>query len=134
MAKLGARFIEPGSANKTAQQDAGERKVQHSILSLISVNVEDAYQMACEWAANYMNANGEVSVKLSREFMEPELSDAARVYILGLYDRGLVGETDLLPVLKRDKLIDSEKTAEEYAEEVRQRGGDMGGLSDDQGL
>lgn len=130
MAAVGARFIEPGSANKTAQQDAGERKVQHSILSLISVNVEDAYQMACEWAANYMNVTGEIGVKLSREFMEPELNDAARNYILGLYDRGLVGEADLLPILKRDRLIDGEKTEDEYAEEVRQRGGDMGGVSD----
>ncbi|WP_299945333.1 DUF4055 domain-containing protein [uncultured Ruegeria sp.] len=123
MATIGARFIEPGSANKTAQQDAGERKVQHSILSLISVNVEDAYQQACEWAANYMNADGDVEVSLSREFMQPELNDAARNYILGLYDRGLIGDEDMLPILKRDKLVDAEKTGEEFSEEVGARSG-----------
>lgn len=122
MGKIGARFIEPGSANKTAQQDAGERKVQHSILSLVSVNVQDAYQMACEWAANYMNASGTVDIELSRGFMEPEASDALRVYVLGLYDRGLISDVDMLPVLKRDRLIDAEKTAEDYAEETAQRG------------
>jgi len=123
MAKIGARFIEPGSANKTAQQDAGERKVQHSILSLASVNVEDAYQQACEWAANYMNISGEISVELSRRFMEPEMNDAKRSYILGLYDRALLSDTDMLPILKRDKLVDGEKTEDDYAEEVAARGG-----------
>ncbi|MEO1108272.1 MAG: DUF4055 domain-containing protein [Pseudomonadota bacterium] len=130
MAKIGARFIEPGSANKTAQQDAGERKVQHSILSLISVNVEDAYQQACEWAGIYMNVDGDIEVTLERAFMQPELSDAARTYILGLHDRGLIGDEDMLPILKRDKLVDSEKTEDEYVEEVRERSGNVDGVTD----
>jgi hypothetical protein len=121
MAKIGARFIEPGSANKTAQQDAGERKVQHSILSLASVNVQDAYQSACEWAANYMNVTGEISIELSRGFMEPEINDAKRAYILGLYDRGLLGDVDMLPTLKRDGLVAPEKTIEDFAEEAAGR-------------
>lgn len=130
MATIGARFIEPGSANKTAQQDAGERKVQHSILSLICVNVSDAYRTAVGWAANYMAANGEAEIDISRGFMEPELSDAARNYILGLFDRGLVGEAEMVTLLKRDRLVDSEKTPEEYAEEVAQRGGMTPGMDD----
>ena len=130
MAKIGARFIEPGSANKTAQQDAGERKVQHSILSLISVNVEDAYQQACEWAGIYMNVDGDIDVTLARDFMQPELSDAARNYILGLHDRGLIGDEDMLPILKRDKLVDAEKTEDEYVEEVRERSGNVDGMTD----
>lgn len=122
MAKIGARFIEPGSANKTAQQDAGERKVQHSILSLICVNVSDAYRQAVEWAANYMNASGEIEIEISRGFMDPEMNDAKRNYILGLYDRGLIGSEGMADVLKMDGLLDAETTPEEYAEETASRG------------
>lgn len=122
MAKIGARFIEPGSANKTAQQDAGERKVQHSILSLACVNVSDAYTQAVQWAANYMNVAVEAMIEIARGFMEPELNDAKRNYILGLYDRGLIGAEGMAPVLKRDGLLDADTTPENYAEEAAGRG------------
>src|SRR5690606_1725369 len=46
MIAMGAMFIQPGSAVKTATQSEGEQKVQHSILSLIAVNISEGYHMA----------------------------------------------------------------------------------------
>jgi len=50
---LGGMFIVPGSAVKTATQSAGEQKVQHSVLSLISSNVSEAYTQALKYVARY---------------------------------------------------------------------------------
>ena len=126
MLKAGARFLEVGTVAKTATQASGEQKVQHSILSLVIANVEDAYQSAGRFAAKYMGADEPV-ITLSRTFMQPAVSIEIIDRLIALLDRGLIGSDDALPALKRANLIGEDKTPEDYSEDIDARGGNLGG-------
>lgn len=123
MKGLGARLVEPGSAAKTATQSVGEQKVQHSVLSLVLVNVEDGINWGLRWAARFMNVTGEASVVLSRDFMQPEVTVEIIDRVISLLDRVAIGYADALPILKRARLVDQSKTEDEYLDEVEARGG-----------
>ena len=129
MKAIGARILQPGGVAKTAQQDLGEQRVQHSVLSLAIVNIEDAYNTALRFVSEYMNTP-EPSLSLSRSFMLPEVNPEMIDRLMSLFDRGLVGETEAFSVLSRAHILDDEKTVEEYSEEVRVRGVDDGATLD----
>lgn len=122
MKAMGARFIMPGTVAKTATQDSGEQRVQHSILSLVVSNVEDAYNAALRFVSQYMNAQ-EAYVTLPRGFMDPEVTPELIDRVIALWDRSLIGTDEVLPILKRAKVAAEDKDPEEYGEEVEARGG-----------
>jgi len=122
MAALGARLVQPGQVAKTATQSAGELSAQHSALSLVSVNVEDGYQWALEAAANYMNAAGDIEVKLDRSFMEPAMTAERVKDIRDTVLSGLAGPEAMLKALKAAGYIDTDKPLADYLEEIASRG------------
>lgn len=121
MLAAGARLLESGNVAKTATQAGSEIKIQHSILSLIVANVEDAYQAAGRFAAQYMNT-APPEINLSRGFMKPAVSVEMIDRLVALLDRGLLGPEDALPMFKRCRLIGEEKTMETYVDELEARG------------
>lgn len=125
MLKAGARFLEAGTVAKTATQASGEQKLQHSILSLVIANVEDAYQAAGRFVAKYMNAP-DPEISLSRNFMQPTVTIEIIDRIIALLDRGYIGTEDALPVLKRANLVAEDKSEGDYTEEVIERGASSG--------
>ncbi len=60
MVGLGAMFIQPGSAVKTATQAEGDQRVQQSVLSLIASNCSDAFTQCLQWVACFLGAGGTV--------------------------------------------------------------------------
>ncbi len=55
MKEMGARLIEKGSAaKKTATESNSDDAVQHSVLSLCVVNMNEAFSMALRWAAKFV--------------------------------------------------------------------------------
>lgn len=122
MAALGAKIIQPGTVAKTATQDAGEQRTQHSVLSLACVNIEDAYQWAIERVSEFMGVTGEVEVKMNRAFMEPVVTAEKMREMRENLLAGVVGSEEMFRVLQRSGDIDPEKTLDEYREEVAERG------------
>ena len=123
MAAIGARFIQSGTVAKTATQSNNDALVQHSILSLISVNVEEAYNVAIGWALAYQGGGGEASVALNRDFMKPAITVELMREFREWFFAGLLGTDEIHAFGTRAEIIDDEKTAEEYAEDVTARGG-----------
>ena len=123
MAAIGARFIKSGTVAKTAAQSNNEAIVQHSVLSLVSVNVEDGYQQAIEWAAMYQAADGDVEVVLNRDFMKPGVTVELMSEYREWFFNGLIGTTELHTFATRAEIVDPGKTPEEYGDEVEARGG-----------
>lgn len=129
MAALGAKMLQPGGVAKTAQQDAGEQRLQHSVLSLVSVNVEDAYQWAAERVQEFMGVAGEIEVKLNRSFMEPMVTAEKMREMRENLLSGVIGPEEMFMALQRSGDIKADKTFDEYSEELGMRG--VTGSSDD---
>ncbi|WP_337081290.1 DUF4055 domain-containing protein [Acinetobacter pittii] len=74
MKELGARLIEKGSAAKTATEANNDDAVQHSVLSLCVVNMNEALSLALRWCAKYVIANvdalnkDDLMFEISQEF------------------------------------------------------------------
>ena len=125
MASIGARFIQSGTVAKTATQSDNEAVVQHSVLSLVSVNVEDAYQTALEWAAMYQGATGDVEVTLNRDFMKPAITVELMREFREWFFAGLLGTSEIHAFGTRAEIIDPDKSVEDYDAEVTARGGNI---------
>ncbi|EPV7659148.1 DUF4055 domain-containing protein, partial [Acinetobacter baumannii] len=75
MKEMGARLIEKGTAGKkTATEANSDDAVQHSVLSLCVVNMNEALSAALRWAAKFVTPNVDVLTKddlmfeISQEF------------------------------------------------------------------
>lgn len=122
MRALGARLLEPGTVAKTATEASGEMRAQHSVLSLASQNVEDAYNRALGFAGEFIGDAGAASVKMTREYMRRDVADQRIANFIQLWDRGLVGAPEAHRVLSSAAIVDPDKSPEDYAEELAQRG------------
>lgn len=117
MVGLGAMFIQPGSAVKTATQAEGEQRVAHSVLSLIASNVSEAYTQALLWAAQFMGAGEAVEFAVSQDFVDPRDTQLLQ-QITAAFATRLLPVDDYLRWLQRHGLVDPEKTLEQFREEV----------------
>lgn len=126
MIGLGAMFITPGSANKTATQSEGELLAQHSVLSLGTSNVSDAYTKALGFVALFMGSDpAAASYEITKDFVSPTADANMLREIAASFLQGLLPVSDLLAWQQKHGLVDSEKTLEEYQEEI---GGNDTGL------
>lgn len=94
MKELGARLIEVGSANKTAEQAGNENSIQHSVLSLVAANISEAISMALRWCAKFALPNhdlkvDELSYTIAQDFNKPKY-DSTRSKLI--YEACLAGE------------------------------------------
>ena len=81
MKELGARLVQAGSANKTATEANNDDAVQHSVLSLCTVNISAAITQALRWCAKFAMPNvdsilpEEVGFEISKEFSKPQFDN-----------------------------------------------------------
>lgn len=78
MKEIGARLIEQGSATKTATQANNDDAVQHSVLSLCTVNISSAFTQALGWIARFMLPNSDslnsedLMFSIDQDFSKPQ--------------------------------------------------------------
>ena len=118
MIGLGAYFIQPGSAVKTATQSSGEQRVQHSVLSLISSNVSEAYIQCIEWCGLFMGVTGNIEFKLNQDFVDPDATPQELQQVIAGFMQNAIPMADYLEWMKRHKYIAQDKTVEEFEDEV----------------
>lgn len=85
MKEMGARLVEKGSASKTATEAKNDDAIQHSVLSLCTVNINEAMTMALRWCAKFVMPNVDILTKddllyeISQEFnKQGYLADLSR--------------------------------------------------------
>jgi hypothetical protein len=117
MVGLGAMFIQPGSAVKTATQAEGDQRVQHSVLSLIASNCSEAYTQCLTWCAQFMGATDTVEYAVSQDFVDPRDAQMLQQVMAAFATRALPID-DYLRWMQRYNLVDPEKTVEQFREEV----------------
>ena len=120
MIGMGARFIQQGGAAKTAYEAGQDASVQHSVLSLISSNLSEAYTQCIKWAARYMNVpeTDGISFETTMDFVSPTATAQDIQAMVAGFVQGAVPMSTYFKWLQRHGLEDGEKTVEEFAEEV----------------
>jgi hypothetical protein len=129
---MGAFYITPGSAIKTATQAEAEQEEQHSVLSLATSNVAEAYSKALSWMARYMrveivgkheDGDGKITddtpvYDIRRDFIQaaadPQLISAMWKLVL----EGGLPKSDFWQMLRKTEKIDPEKSDDEIREEI----------------
>ena len=118
MAELGARLVEKGGVVKTATEDENDTEVEHSVLSLASSNVSEAYTQALQWVAEFMNTDGDIEYTLNQEFNKTKLDPQMLMALVGAWQQGTLPDADLWTQYRKVGLIDPEKDDETIREEV----------------
>jgi len=130
MIGVGANYIQPNGVAKTAEEASGDNEREHSTLSMISLNIGDAYTQAIKWAAKYMNVTEDgIEYQPLHEFAQPEATAQEIQAMVAGFLQGAIPMSDYFRWLKRVDIADSEKTIEQFAEEVNQSAVDMPNLN-----
>lgn len=120
MIGLGAMFIMPGSAVKTATQSGGEQKMQHSVLSLVSTNARELYEKALEWVSDFMGIelSEDQGVDINNDFLFFNNDSNMLNTVMTNFLKGALPPTDYHDFLKKAGMTDPEKTLEDFMAEL----------------
>ena len=119
MLNLGARLLQPGAGNKTATQVRTENAVSESVLGLIVSNVEEAYQIALGWCADYMGADaGQAQFEMSRDFGVDVTDPAEIAQMLAALMQGVIATNDIRDWLRTKGFIAEDRTNEEIDQDM----------------
>jgi len=118
MIGLGARFIQPGGVAKTATESNNDMAVQHSVLSIISGNISEAYTQTLNWAARYMGVAEDAEYKTKRDFIDTTVTSQEIQAMVAGYIQGAIPISDYFTWLQERKIVDGEKTLDEFSSEV----------------
>ena len=120
---LGALFIQPGSAVKTATQSAGEQQVSHSVLSLIGKNVSEAYELCLLWLSRFMGLDvteEDCEFNLATDFVEPQASAQDLQAVVAGMLQGALPFSDFWAWAQKHGFADANKSPEDAREEMDQ--------------
>lgn len=123
MIGLGARFIQQGGAAKTATEANNEAQTQHSVLSLIALNVSDAYEQAIQFCARYMGetiTESNMKFRINQDFVDNKATAQDIQAMVAGFIQGAIPASDYFNWMKKVEIVDNEKTLEQFNEEVSQ--------------
>jgi len=118
MIGLGARYIQPGGVAKTATQSNNDMAVQHSVLSIISGNVSSAYTRALNWVARYMGVAEDTEYRTKQDFVDTNVTAQEIQAMVAGFVQGAIPISDYFTWLQERKIVDNEKTLDEFSSEV----------------
>ena len=118
MIALGARLITPGEAVKTATEAQSDTEQEHSILSLVLENVNQAYNTALGWVGEFVGGSSSPILKLNTDFATHHMDAQKLLALLALWQGNALPTSDLMRSLQRSDYIDPEKTPQEILEEL----------------
>lgn len=126
MIGLGARFMLPGSAVKTATQAAGELSMQHSVLSLVASNISEAYAQCLKWCLKFLGeevpADG-LEYTISQDFVKLAADAQMLQQMVAAWFQGAMPASDLWSWMRKNEFVDPEKTDEQIQAEIAAAGG-----------
>ena len=117
MAAIGARFLAPDKAGVEAaatllMRSNGETSVLASMANLVSQNLQDMFEFIAKWAG----IDGEISIKLSTDFLPVTMSSQDLDSLIKSWQAGGIPKEELFNALKRGEVITDKITYEEYSD------------------
>lgn len=126
MIALGAKLIEHGGQNETAEGVRERSGSETANLSSVAGNVSDGIRNCLEWSLAFMGGGGEVVFELSRQFYDETADPQEIVARMQLVDRGLIADTDFFDWGRRKGVINPDRTDEEIRAEAEASGMNIG--------
>ena len=123
---MGARFLDKGSAVKTATQAQGESESETSTAALVAGNVSEAYEKAIGWLQRFnTGSEQEFKFELNQEYINRDIDPNVVSALLQGVLQGKIPESDFWQYLKDHGAIDEEKTDDQIKDELETQGGQM---------
>jgi hypothetical protein len=120
MIGLGARFMVPGSATKTATQAAGELAMQHSVLSLVASNISEAYTQCMAWCCEFLavTPSEDMQFKINQDFVKLAADAQMLQAMVSSWFQGALPASDLWDWMRKNELLNPEKSDEDIQTEL----------------
>lgn len=119
MVMIGARIIQDGASNETAEAARIRASGENSMLATVANNVSSAFQKALRWVAEFMGANpDDVDFILNTEFFDSTLDPQTVIAQMQLVDRGDIARSDLRRNLRLGNWLDNSRTDEDIDSEA----------------
>lgn len=116
MLHLGAKLVEPSSANKTATQASQDNSVQNSVASMCIVNLNEAMQRALQIIYRLYNKPFEnVLFKTKQEFDNPIADSSTLQTLSALVQAGFAPKSVIYDYLRSHNLINAELSDDDIA-------------------
>jgi hypothetical protein len=116
MAAIGARFLAPDKAGVEAaatllMRSNGETSVLATMANLVSQNLQDMFEFIALWAG----IEGEITIKLSTDFLPVTMSSQDLDSLIKSWQAGGIPKEELFNALKRGEVITDKITYDEYS-------------------
>lgn len=113
MARLGAKFIEPNSSNKTATQSQIDSADSTSSLATIAGNVNDAYIQAITWVQIFMRSASKFQIEVNTKFGVDTLTAQDLTALFGTFQSGGMSLDSFLWNLKKGHRLPEDVSVED---------------------
>lgn len=125
MIGLGARFLQPGQAVKTATQVEGELGMQHSVLSLAASNISEAYTKCLKWCLMLLGEDvpDDLQYTISQDFVKMAADAQMLQQMVAAWFQGALPASDLWNWMRKNEFIAPDKTDEDIQEQLAAAGG-----------
>ncbi|MCG8608943.1 MAG: DUF4055 domain-containing protein [Pseudomonadales bacterium] len=129
MIAIGAKLIDKGAINETAEAARINATSETSVLDTIVGNGEDAIVRCLQWCAEFQGADPEsIKYELNKEFFDRSVDPQTIMAGIQLYDRGIIAKPDMVSAARRAKLVDSDRTDEEIEDDIDTNGPTLSGF------
>ena len=117
MLQIGARLIEAGGANETAEAVRAKTAAEHSVLDSLVYNAQDAIESAIEWVSMFAGVDASsVIVSLNRDFFDYAPDANMISQMMGLEASGIISKPVIFSYLRKTGVVPDDMTDEEIIE------------------
>lgn len=118
---IGAKFVQPGGTNETAEGVRMRLSGDTSELTIVAINCQDGVEQACIYAQEFMGvADDNIRVDVNTDFIELNIDAQIMAQLTMLMNNGVIAKKDIRDLLRMSGDIDPERTDEEIEQDVNQ--------------
>ncbi|MEG3078491.1 DUF4055 domain-containing protein [Halomonas sp. 5021] len=128
MVALGAKLIERGASNETAESVRERSGSESANLSSVAGNVSDGIRNVLEWSLAFMGGSGEIEFELSRQFYDVTADPQDVMARIQELDRGLIAKSDYRTWRRKTGGIEPDRSDEDIDADVEAGGTAIGAL------
>ncbi len=108
MVSIGARLIEPGGQAETAEAARIKHAGDNRVLANVVQNASEGIQKALTYVNLFMGVNFEPVFSINEDFYDKSVDPQTMVAKIQLFDRGIIGKTDIRATLRKAGEIERE--------------------------